>query len=153
MPAALDWRAQRPAAAAAARRRAGRASSGIEPGPELGRLLAELQEAAYAGEVDDRDEAVELARRLRQNRRLVIVDCAIYEDGSRRDGKVELEHAYDERHEAGQVRLDRPLRADARRSSTRSSASSTCTRWRSRTPSTRTSGRSSRSTATWSSWC
>jgi hypothetical protein len=39
----------------------------IEPGPELGRVIAELQEAAYAGEVRDRDEAVELARRLRQN--------------------------------------------------------------------------------------
>jgi magnesium transporter len=31
----------------------------------------------------------------------VILDCAIYEDGVRRDGKVALEHAYDERHEAG----------------------------------------------------
>jgi magnesium transporter len=31
----------------------------------------------------------------------VIVDCAIYEDGVRRDGKVELAHAYDERHEEG----------------------------------------------------
>jgi magnesium transporter len=31
----------------------------------------------------------------------VIVDCAIYENGVRRDGKVELQHAYDERHEAG----------------------------------------------------
>jgi magnesium transporter len=31
----------------------------------------------------------------------VIVDCAIYEDGVRRDGKVALEHAYDERHEPG----------------------------------------------------
>jgi magnesium transporter len=31
----------------------------------------------------------------------VIVDCAIYEDGVRRDGRVELEHAYDERHEPG----------------------------------------------------
>ena len=40
---------------------------GIEPGPELGRILAELQEAAYAGEIADRDDAVELARRLRQN--------------------------------------------------------------------------------------
>ena len=40
---------------------------GIEPGPELGRLIAELEEAAYAGEVTDRDQAVELARRLRDN--------------------------------------------------------------------------------------
>jgi magnesium transporter len=31
----------------------------------------------------------------------VIVDCAIYDDGVRRDGKVELAHAYDERHQAG----------------------------------------------------
>jgi magnesium transporter len=31
----------------------------------------------------------------------VIVDCAIYQDGVRRDGKVELAHAYDERHERG----------------------------------------------------
>jgi magnesium transporter len=31
----------------------------------------------------------------------VIVDCAIYENGVRRDGKVELQHAYDERHEPG----------------------------------------------------
>jgi ribonucleotide monophosphatase NagD (HAD superfamily) len=37
---------------------------GIEPGPELGRLLEELTEAAYAGEARTRDEAVELARRL-----------------------------------------------------------------------------------------
>jgi magnesium transporter len=31
----------------------------------------------------------------------VIVDCAIYENGVRRDGKVDLEHAYDGRHEPG----------------------------------------------------
>ena len=31
----------------------------------------------------------------------MIVDCAIYEHGVRRDGKVELGHAYDERHQAG----------------------------------------------------
>jgi magnesium transporter len=31
----------------------------------------------------------------------MIVDCAIYEEGRRRDGHMELEHAYDERHEAG----------------------------------------------------
>jgi len=31
----------------------------------------------------------------------VIVDCAIYENGVRRDGKVELENAYDERHRPG----------------------------------------------------
>ena len=31
----------------------------------------------------------------------MIVDCAIYENGVRRDGKVELQHAYDVRHEPG----------------------------------------------------
>ena len=31
----------------------------------------------------------------------MIVDCAIYQDGVRRDGKVELQHAYDERHQPG----------------------------------------------------
>jgi magnesium transporter len=31
----------------------------------------------------------------------VIVDCAIYENGVRRGGKVDLEHAYDVRHEPG----------------------------------------------------
>jgi magnesium transporter len=31
----------------------------------------------------------------------MIVDCAIYEEGQRRDGHVELEHAYDERHQPG----------------------------------------------------
>ena len=67
---------------------------GIEPGPELGRLLAQLDGGRYAGEADTRDEALELARRLRHNPTEVIVDCAIYEEGRRREGKVDLEHAY-----------------------------------------------------------
>jgi poly(A) polymerase len=37
---------------------------GIEPGPRLGELLAELQAAAYAGEIRGREDAVALARRL-----------------------------------------------------------------------------------------
>jgi poly(A) polymerase len=37
---------------------------GIEPGPELGRLLARLGEAAYTGEATTPDEAVALARGL-----------------------------------------------------------------------------------------
>ena len=41
--------------------------AGIEPGPELGRVLDQLREAAYAGEIASRDDAVEIARRLRQN--------------------------------------------------------------------------------------
>ncbi|MFN8159530.1 MAG: HDIG domain-containing protein [Solirubrobacterales bacterium] len=37
---------------------------GLAPGPELGRLLGELEEAQYAGEVADRDAAVAFAREL-----------------------------------------------------------------------------------------
>jgi len=37
---------------------------GIKPGPELGRLLAAIDEARYVGEVATPDEAVALARRL-----------------------------------------------------------------------------------------
>ena len=39
----------------------------LAPGPQLGRLLGELEEAVYSGEVSGRDEAVELARRLRHD--------------------------------------------------------------------------------------
>jgi tRNA nucleotidyltransferase/poly(A) polymerase len=39
----------------------------IEPGPELGELLAKLREARFTGEAETREEAVALARRLRQN--------------------------------------------------------------------------------------
>jgi len=37
---------------------------GLAPGPELGRLLAELQEAQFAGDVRDRQEAIAAARSL-----------------------------------------------------------------------------------------
>jgi poly(A) polymerase len=39
---------------------------GIEPGPELGRLLGEVEAGVFAGEVSSRDEAVELARKARR---------------------------------------------------------------------------------------
>jgi poly(A) polymerase len=42
---------------------------GIQPGPELGRLIEALREAVYAGEVQDRDQAVGYARALRENER------------------------------------------------------------------------------------
>jgi poly(A) polymerase len=68
MEAALDWREQgSPAPLVRGNRLA--SELGMEPGPELGRLLAELEEAAYAGEVGSRDEAVAYARRLRDNPR------------------------------------------------------------------------------------
>ena len=51
----------RAARAARARRRAGRRARD-RGGPQLGRLLAELEEAAYAGEVGSHDDAIELAR-------------------------------------------------------------------------------------------
>jgi tRNA nucleotidyltransferase/poly(A) polymerase len=40
------------------------AALGIEPGPELGRLLERLGEAVYTGEATTREQAVELARGL-----------------------------------------------------------------------------------------
>jgi len=38
------------------------AELGIEPGPQIGRLLAEIEAAQYAGEVSTPAEALELAR-------------------------------------------------------------------------------------------
>jgi poly(A) polymerase len=66
MPAALDWRRNGPPRLPLRGDELAR-EIGIEPGPELGRLLAELEEAAYAGEIAGRDEAVELGRRLSHN--------------------------------------------------------------------------------------
>jgi len=37
---------------------------GLEPGPEIGRLLDAVREAQAAGEVANRDDALTLARRL-----------------------------------------------------------------------------------------
>ena len=66
MPAALEWRRSGPPRLPLRGDELAR-ELGIEPGPELGRLLAGLEEAAYAGEIADRDDAVEAARRLRHN--------------------------------------------------------------------------------------
>jgi poly(A) polymerase len=63
MHAALDWREHGPPAVPIRGDELAR-ELGIEPGPELGRLLAELAEAAYAGEATTRDAAVALGRRL-----------------------------------------------------------------------------------------
>jgi poly(A) polymerase len=68
MPAALEWRRTGPPRLPLRGDQLARELD-IEPGPELGRVLAELEEAAYAGEVTSRDQAVEIARRLRQNAR------------------------------------------------------------------------------------
>jgi putative nucleotidyltransferase with HDIG domain len=37
---------------------------GVRPGPELGRILAELEEASFAEEISSREEAIEFARGL-----------------------------------------------------------------------------------------
>ena len=42
-------------------------SLGITPGPEVGRLLRELREASFAGEVQTREEALELAATLHRS--------------------------------------------------------------------------------------
>ena len=64
MDAALDWREHGPPRLPL-RGDELAAELGVAPGPELGRLLGELEEAAYAGEAGTRAEAVELARRLK----------------------------------------------------------------------------------------
>jgi poly(A) polymerase len=66
MPAALEWRRTGPPRLPLRGDELARELD-IEPGPELGRLLAELQEAAYAGKIASRDEVIHLARRLRDN--------------------------------------------------------------------------------------
>ncbi|MGH2957456.1 MAG: HDIG domain-containing metalloprotein, partial [Solirubrobacterales bacterium] len=45
------------------------AELGIRPGPEMGRLLEQLRAAAYAGEIEGREQALELARRLQAGER------------------------------------------------------------------------------------
>jgi putative nucleotidyltransferase with HDIG domain len=62
--AALDWRRVGPPEPLL-RGDALAAELGIEPGPELGELLLELEAAQYAGEIGTREEAVERARHLR----------------------------------------------------------------------------------------
>jgi putative nucleotidyltransferase with HDIG domain len=57
---ALAWHAGRPRPPAAGDRLA--SALGIAPGPQLGRLLAELTEAAYAGEVDSEASVIAHAR-------------------------------------------------------------------------------------------
>ncbi len=62
--AALDWRRNGPPAPLL---RGDELASelGVEPGPELGELLSELEAAQYAGEVRDRAGALEHARQVR----------------------------------------------------------------------------------------
>ena len=57
---ALQWRANRPRPPVRGDELA--RAVGMTPGPELGRILAELEEATFAGEVGSADEAIEWAR-------------------------------------------------------------------------------------------
>jgi poly(A) polymerase len=66
MAAALEWRSSGPPKAPIKGNRLAK-ELGMEPGPELGALLAELAEARYTGEATTPDEAVALARRLRHH--------------------------------------------------------------------------------------
>lgn len=59
---ALAWRAQRPRAPVGGHQLT--RELGIEPGPQLGRILAELEEASFAGEISSSGEALERARQL-----------------------------------------------------------------------------------------
>jgi tRNA nucleotidyltransferase/poly(A) polymerase len=59
---ALAWRVARPRPPIRGDRLA--TALGIEPGPQLGELLEELEEAAFAGELDGEEAAVAFARRL-----------------------------------------------------------------------------------------
>jgi hypothetical protein len=65
MAAALEWRAAGPPKPAVRGDTLAR-ELGMEPGPELGELLAGLAEARYTGEATTQDEAVALARKLRE---------------------------------------------------------------------------------------
>jgi hypothetical protein len=67
MAEALRWRAAGGAPRAPVRGDELAAELEIPRGPELGRLLAELEEARFAGEATDRASALDLARRLRHN--------------------------------------------------------------------------------------
>jgi poly(A) polymerase len=63
MTAALDWREQGPPRVPV-RGDELAAELGIEPGPELGRVLRELERAVYVGEASTREQAIALARTL-----------------------------------------------------------------------------------------
>ena len=65
LPAALQWRAQG-RRAPLVRGDALAAALELEPGPQLGRLLAAIDEARFAGEVTTADEAIALAARLHE---------------------------------------------------------------------------------------
>lgn len=65
LAAALEWRRDGPPAPLVRGDELAEAL-GIEPGPELGELLRELEAAQYAGEISTREEAIAYARSVRE---------------------------------------------------------------------------------------
>ncbi|HEY2772191.1 MAG TPA: HDIG domain-containing protein [Solirubrobacteraceae bacterium] len=59
---ALAWRADPPRPPIRGDKLA--TALGVKPGPEIGRLLSELEEASFAGEIDGPQQAIERAREL-----------------------------------------------------------------------------------------
>ena len=66
MAVALEWRASGPAKPPLRGHELAR-ELGIEPGPELGRLMDALAEARYTGDAETPEQAIAYARRLREN--------------------------------------------------------------------------------------
>ena len=66
MDPALEWRSEGPPKPPLRGDELAR-ELGIERGPELGRLIEAIREAVFAGDVQDRDQAVGYARALREN--------------------------------------------------------------------------------------
>lgn len=64
LPAALEWHREGPPRSPIAGDELARAV-GIDPGPELGRLIAEVEAGVFTGEVETAEQAVEYANRLR----------------------------------------------------------------------------------------
>jgi tRNA nucleotidyltransferase/poly(A) polymerase len=65
---ALAWRAERPRPPVRGDELA--RAIGLSPGPEVGRILDELEEASFAGEISSRADAIERARKLAAGRGL-----------------------------------------------------------------------------------
>jgi poly(A) polymerase len=63
LAATLDWRRDGPPRSPIPGNELA-AEIGIEPGPDLGRIIDEIEAAVYAGEIRSRDDAVALARRM-----------------------------------------------------------------------------------------
>jgi poly(A) polymerase len=66
MAYALEWRASGPPKAPVRGDELAQ-ELGIPRGPEIGRLLRRLEEARFTGEAESREQAIALARRLREN--------------------------------------------------------------------------------------